>query len=341
MCWTCSWKWIFFSTVIAIIQKILLHHFYISWFCIRYCSFTKLLQVSKLWHFIYLFSNCNSQTFLSLSHVWVTGCLCTPDSHLPSLPTPYPLEHKHTWGSLHPMQRWQSPWIVCITPPPPPPTPVFKSAASTHTLRRWFSTWRAPLQPEYLHSFLCAAECVLLGLCSDGWVDFSVLWIILTVTAAHSLQYSKISRWQSSRGGSNNNTVSQLARKEKGVCTVWWKRVLGEFFQPNCPFALQQFAPNKTKFNFLVNSPLCKTGVTLPLTSSCTVIHSRFVSNESSHLYTFLCVSFYEAVPVISSTASRLPLGSLKNFSLLLFFFSFFFPLTFIWFSPSLISSTP
>lgn len=93
------------------------------------------------------------------------------------------------------MQRWHSPWIVCITPPPPPPpppplpppSPVFKSADNTHTLRRWVSTWPAPRQPEYRHSFLCAAECVLLGLCSGGWVDFRVLWIISTVTAAQRL----------------------------------------------------------------------------------------------------------------------------------------------------------
>lgn len=103
---------------------------------------------------------------------------------------PFPrlsLRNRHTCGSLHPMHRWHSPWIVCITPPPPPPlppppSPAFKSAASTHTLRRWLSTWPAPLQPEYLHSLLWAAECVLLGLRSDGWVDFRVLWIILAVT---------------------------------------------------------------------------------------------------------------------------------------------------------------
>lgn len=102
------------------------------------------------------------------------------------------------------MQRWHSPWIVCITPPPPslpppPPSPVFKSAASTHTLRRWLSTWPAPLQPEYLHSFLCAAECVLLGLCCDGWVDLRVLWIISTAAqrvGGSSLAVSKMSDFQ-------------------------------------------------------------------------------------------------------------------------------------------------
>lgn len=80
------------------------------------------------------------------------------------------------------MQRWHNPWIVCITPPPPsplPPPPEFRSADSTHTLCLRLSTWLDDaLQPEYLNNFLRAAEYGVLGLCSEGWLDFRVLWII-------------------------------------------------------------------------------------------------------------------------------------------------------------------
>lgn len=137
------------------------------------------------------------------------------------------------------MQRWHSPWIVCSTPPPPlpVPAPAFKSAASTHTLWRWLSIWLAPLQREYLHSFLCAAECVLLGLCSDGWLDLSVLWIISTGTAVQSP-----SAWNVRFQGDSPvevilkiNSVPQLAGRQTAICRVHEKYVLKDLYESSRP----------------------------------------------------------------------------------------------------------
>lgn len=133
------------------------------------------------------------------------------------------------------MQRWHSPWIVCITPPPPPPPPAFRSAASTHTLWRWLSTWLAPLYREYLQSFLWAAECVLLGLCSDGWVDLSVLWIILTAAQSCNVQNVRFPGDSPVELALKNIIVSHLAGKKTGICRIQQKCVLEDLFQPNWP----------------------------------------------------------------------------------------------------------
>lgn len=97
-------------------------------------------------------------------------------------------------------------------------------------------------------------------------------------------------------------------------------------FSAKLAFSLHQLSPNEPSFNSVGNNPSCKTGVTLPLTSNCTVIHSRFVINVSSHQCTFLRASFYESVPVISSTASCLPLGSFKTLVQSSLLLSFDFP---------------
>lgn len=187
-------------------------------FCIFFCTVMAKYQDSN---------DIDTSIFISRPCIWRLECqlCCYPLSPVPSShPSPYSLWQKHTWGSLHPMQRWHSPWMVCITPPPPPlPPPVFKSAASTHTLWRWLSTWLAPLQREYLSSFLCAAECVLLGLCSDGWVDLSVLWIILTVTAAHSCSVQNVRFPGDGSARVEDNAASHLAGKETGICRLQQK----------------------------------------------------------------------------------------------------------------------
>lgn len=123
------------------------------------------------------------------------------------------------------MQRWHSPWMVCITPPPP--LPVFKSAASTHTLWRWLSTWLDLLQREYLHSLLCAADCVLPGLCSGSWVDLSVLWIMLTEKTARSSKCQRSAEKPRWRG----EAVPHFAHKKVGI---HWIQFLSSFRQNLC-----------------------------------------------------------------------------------------------------------
>lgn len=143
------------------------------------------------------------------------------------------------------MQRWQSPWIVCITPPPPPlppPSPPFKSADNTHTLRRWLSIWLPPLQPEYRHSFLCAAELVLLGLCSDGWVDFKVLWIISTVTVVPRVGRVTSAFWWQHNWGGVRYQCFKLCRKTNWYLSGETKLVLGDLFSAEVAFTLHQLS---------------------------------------------------------------------------------------------------
>lgn len=144
------------------------------------------------------------------------------------------------------MQRWHSPWIVCITGPPPPlsppASPPFKSAASTHTLWRWFSTWPALLQPEYLHSLLCAAECVLLGLCSDSSVGFRVLWIISKVDSCQ----------RSGRGGFS--ALSNMSNIQVTV-QLYWLQITTVFL---CLFSIKR--------KVLGNVLFCQTDLCSPST---------------------------------------------------------------------------
>lgn len=90
--------------------------------------------------------------------------------------------------------------------------------------------------------------------------------------------------------------------------------VLGNFFQPNQPPLCVNLPQISLHWIFLIGF-IQHWRVTLPLTSRCTLFHSRFVSYNSSHQCTIPCASFFESVPVISSTLCVFLLISSSNFS--------------------------